>query len=127
MARQEVSPRITRRLTPRQLKKNAEALSASLARNELNVTRVATECQTLPRAVRRWIRIATDRGVDVLELAREKLREQGVDPGRLLAEKVREGMGPRAAVSDRSDTVLKGRPKKKVSEDKSTQARGKVP
>ncbi len=113
---EKLSRLITQHLTEKQLPERAEKLAGLLADNDLNVTRTAEACGAQPRAVRRWVKVASDRGTDVLEMAREKLRERGIDPETLPAERVRDGMEEaREKVSDRSDTFSKrgrGRPKK---------------
>ena len=109
--RRKVSRLVTHRLAVEQLPKQVQRLAALIAKSEMNLCHVAEAVQAQPRAVRRWVRVATDRGFDVLEMARELLRVRGVDPAALPAERIREGMeaGREKRVSDRSDTRRKGR------------------
>ncbi len=112
----KISRLITQHLSPEVFAVKTSELAMLIAEHEMNLTHVASAVGAQPRAVRRWVKVALNRGVDVLELARARLREQGVDPEGLASEKVRTGMEDARTrpVSDRSDTPRRGpgRPRK---------------
>lgn len=85
---------LTHRLEQQVFAARCRELAVIVADNDLNLTRVAVAVDQPARAVRRWVKCARDRGQDVVPMAREILRERGVETRELLAERVRQGMRP---------------------------------
>lgn len=112
-----VSRLVTHRLPAELLPARVDQLATLIADNKMNLCHVARAVGAQPRAVRRWVKVALERGIDVIKLARRKLKERGVDAASLPAERVRRAMAKerRRRVSDRSDTSAKARQRPAVA------------
>ncbi len=92
---------ITKHLKPEAFAKACSEFAAALAKAELDLSELGRREDIDRRTLGRWVERATDRGVDVLALARTYMQAKGKDPSETLAEKVRAGR-ERAAGDDES-------------------------